>query len=360
MNAPAIVGLRPILITGGAGFLGSNLADRLAREGRHVVLFDSLRRPGAERNARWLRERHPERISLQRSDIRDEAAARAAVNDASAVFHFAAQVAVTTSLSDPAEDFAINVGGAFGLLEAIRRQGGATPFIFASTNKVYGDLADIALVEEKDCYLPQDAAIRASGVSEKRPLDFHTPYGCSKGAADQYALDYARSFGLPVVVMRMSCVYGPRQIGCEDQGWIAHFLIRALRGEPITIFGDGKQVRDVLYVDDAVNAYIAALRNIQRVRGRAFNLGGGPANAVSLRTLIAFIEGRLGRPVDIHYDQWRLGDQRYYVSNAQAVERELGLRQPLPWREGVGRLIDWLRSDYLPSSASARHWEAAE
>ena len=361
MNAPGIVGaLHPVVVTGGAGFIGSNLADRLAREGRHVLLFDSLRRTGAERNARWLRERHPERISLQRCDIRDQTAVRAIVSEASAVFHFAAQVAVTTSLLDPTEDFAINVVGGFGLLEAARRQNRALPFIFASTNKVYGDLADIPLVEEKDCYAPLDAAIRANGVSEERPLDFHTPYGCSKGAADQYVLDYARSFDLPAAVMRMSCIYGPRQMGTEDQGWVAHFLIRALRGEAITIFGDGKQVRDILYVDDAVNAYLAAWRNIERVKGRAFNLGGGPANAVSLRTLIAFIEGRLGRPVETRYEAWRPGDQRYYVSNAQAAEHELGLRQPLPWREGVARLIDWLRREYPSSPASARQKEAAE
>ena len=361
MNAPALLGARPILITGGAGFIGCNLADRLARDGAHVVLYDSLSRAGTERNAEWLMKRHPDRVALFEADIRDEAALKLAVSNATAVFHFAAQVAVTTSFRDPAEDFAVNVGGTFALLEAIRRREHAPPLVFASTNKVYGDLNDLALIEEKDCYLPRERAIRANGASEAQPLDFHTPYGCSKGAADQYALDYARSFDLPVAVMRMSCIYGPHQMGGEDQGWVAHFLIRALREEPITIFGDGKQVRDILYVDDAVDAYVAAWRNIERVKGRAFNLGGGPANAVSLRTLLAFIEGRLGRRLDIRYEEWRPGDQRYYVSNTQAAERALGLGKPTPWREGVAKLMDWLSADLgsLPQTSLALREAAA-
>ena len=200
--------------------------------------------------------------------------------------------------------------------------------------------------------------MRAHGVAEDRPLDFHTPYGCSKGGADQYVLDYARSFGVPTAVMRMSCIYGPRQMGTEDQGWVAHFLIRALRGEPITIFGDGRQVRDILDVGDAVDAYLAAWRQIGRVHGRAFNLGGGAANAVSLRQLLAHVETLAGRPVATEFRDWRPGDQRYYVSDARAVRATLGLADPLPWRTGVERLAGWLR-DSGPAAAPRKRQAAA-
>jgi CDP-paratose 2-epimerase len=196
-----------------------------------------------------------------------------------------------------------------------------------------------------DCHLPRDPSIRLNGVDERRPLDFHTPYGCSKGAADQYVLDYARSFDLPTCVLRMSCIYGPRQMGTEDQGWVAHFLIRALAGQSITIYGDGRQVRDILYVADAVDAYVAAWRRIEAVKGRAFNLGGGRANAVSLRLLLSHIQTLLGQEVRLHFEDWRPGDQRYYVSDASAVRRALQLGEPLAWREGVSRLLSWLRDE---------------
>ena len=343
--APVLVGLRPILVTGGAGFIGSNLADRLAREGHHVLILDSLARPGIERNVEWLRARHRERVTMVKADIRDHGALRTVVTDAAAVFHFAAQVAVTTSFADPAEDFAVNAAGSFGLVEAVRLQKRSIPLVFASTNKVYGNLADVGLCLIEDAYLPTDPELRAQGISEGWPIDFHTPYGCSKGTADQYVLDYARSFDLPMAVLRMSCIYGPRQMGNEDQGWVAHFLIKALCGEPIRIFGDGRQVRDILYVDDAVDAYLAAWRRIPKLKGRAFNLGGGTRNAVSLLALIAFIEERLGRRLTILHDDWRQGDQRYYVSDRRRAERELGLAEPVPWHIGVARLIDWLQSE---------------
>jgi CDP-paratose 2-epimerase len=351
--APAITGLRPVLVTGGAGFIGSNLADRLALEGHHVAILDALRRPGTERNIAWLKARHPSRITLAQADINNRTAVGELVRDAAAIFHLAAQVAVTTSIEEPAEDFATNVGGTFGLLEAARRQDRPLPFLFASTNKVYGDLGDIALARENDAYVPLDTQIRQNGVSEACPLSFHTPYGCSKGAADQYVLDYARSYRLPAAVMRMSCIYGPRQMGTEDQGWVAHFLIRALQGKPISIYGDGCQVRDILYVDDAVEAYLAAWRRIGDVTGRAFNLGGGPSNAVSLRTLIVFIEEQLGRPVETVHAQWRPGDQRYYVSDRRRAERELGLARPLAWREGVTRLLAWLKQGRMADQAQS-------
>ncbi len=335
----------PVLITGGAGFIGSNLADRLATMGHDVLVFDALARPGVERNLAWLRARHPRRIAAEIADIRDAAALGRAVRDAAAVFHFAAQVAVTTSLAAPVDDFDVNIRGTLNLLEALRRRGGRTPLVFASTNKVYGDLADVALELHGDAWRPRDAALRRRGVSEARPLDFHTPYGCSKGAADQYVLDYARSYGLPTCVLRMSCIYGQRQMGTEDQGWVAHFLLRILAGQPISIFGDGRQMRDILDVDDAVGAYIAAWQRIGTVAGRAFNLGGGPANAVSLVQLIREAESLAGRPAKLRFGDWRAGDQRYYVSDTGAARAALGLEAPRDWRSGLAALAAWLQAE---------------
>jgi CDP-paratose 2-epimerase len=335
---------RPILITGGAGFIGSNLADRFASEGHEVLVFDALSRAGVERNLQWLKARHGSRVSSIIGDIRDEDEVVRAAADVKAVFHFAAQVAVTTSLVDPREDFDINVRGTVNLLDAVRVRRDPVPVIFASTNKVYGDLADIPLEEHGERYEPR-ALFARRGVDESRSLDFHTPYGCSKGAADQYVLDYCRSFDIPTVVFRMSCIYGQRQMGTEDQGWVAHFLIRALQGDPITIYGDGKQVRDILDVSDAVNAYAGALQNIDRVRGRAFNLGGGPENAISLLELIDEIRALTGRDVELDFEDWRKGDQRWYVSDAREARAALNLPRARPWREGVARLADWLASE---------------
>jgi CDP-paratose 2-epimerase len=260
------------------------------------------------------------------------------------VFHFAAQVAVTTSMVDPREDFDTNVRGTINLLDAVRARRHPVPVIFASTNKVYGDLGDLPFNELPERYEPAGLIARR-GIDESRPLDFHTPYGCSKGAADQYVLDYARSFDIPTAVFRMSCIYGQRQMGTEDQGWVAHFLIRAIEGKPITIYGDGKQVRDILDVHDAVNAYCAALENIDRVQGRAFNLGGGPENAVSLLQLLDQMRDVTGREVDLHFEDWRPGDQRWYVSDAHRARAELRLPRPRGWRDGVARLADWLAGE---------------
>ena len=332
----------PVLVTGGAGFIGCNIADRLLREGRRVRVYDSIARAGVQANLDWLKGRHGDRLEVLTADVRDHARLAAAAQDVSAVFHMAAQVAVTTSLVDPVEDFDVNVRATLALLEAVRAGGRRTPVIFASTNKVYGDLADMAFERRGDRYAPMDAELRDHGVSEARPLDFHTPYGCSKGAADQYVLDWARSYDMPTCVMRMSCVYGPRQMGTEDQGWVAHFLIKALEGETVTLYGDGRQVRDILQVGDVVDAYVSALDRIEAVRGRAFNLGGGPANAVSLRELIAFIGQVIGRPVRVAYSDWRQGDQRFFVADMREAERALGLKPRTPWRVGVAGLADWL------------------
>jgi CDP-paratose 2-epimerase len=335
---------RPILITGGAGFIGSNLADRLAGEGHEILVYDALSRPGVERNLAWLKQRHGGQVTHIAGDVRDEDQLVRAAADAKAVFHMAAQVAVTTSLADPREDFEINVKGTVNLLDAVRVRSEPVPVIFASTNKVYGDLADIEFDTLHDRYEPKSYAARR-GIDESRPLDFHTPYGCSKGAADQYLLDYARSFGVPTVVFRMSCIYGQRQMGTEDQGWVAHFLIRALEDKPITIYGDGRQVRDILDVADAVNAYTRALANIDRVSGRAFNLGGGPFNAVSLLELIDEMRAITRRDIELSFEDWRQGDQRWFVANTAAAQAALDLPKRRDWRDGVARLAEWLAAE---------------
>jgi CDP-paratose 2-epimerase len=317
----------PVVVTGGAGFIGSNLADRLARDGRKVIVLDALSRPGVERNLAWLRARHGAGIESCVADIRDASAVERVIERASAVFHLAAQVAVTTSLVDPRADFSINIGGTLNVLEAARRRG--VPVV----------------LRQAEGWRPADPALAATGIDERRPLDFHTPYGCSKGAADQYVLDYARSYGLPACVLRMSCVYGPRQLGTEDQGWVAHFLIRALEGRPITLYGDGQQVRDILHVDDAVAAYVAALERIETVSGRAFNLGGGPANAVSLTQVVTRIEQIAGRRIAVERGDWRAGDQRYFVADARAAHDALDLPQPCDWTEGLEDLARWLTEE---------------
>jgi len=335
---------RPVLITGGAGFIGSNIADRLAGEGHRVLVYDALSRPGVDRNLAWLKSRHGSSIESVVGDVRDEDELRRAAAEAKVVFHMAAQVAVTTSMIDPREDFEINVRGTINLLDAIRLRDERVPVIFASTNKVYGDLGDLTFTPGEERHEPL-GPIADTGIDESRPLDFHTPYGCSKGAADQYVLDYCRSFGIPTAVFRMSCIYGQRQMGTEDQGWVAHFLIRALEGEPITIYGDGRQVRDVLDVADAVDAYVRAWHRIDQVEGRAHNLGGGPANAISLLELLDEIRAITGRDVDVRFEPWRPGDQRWYVSNTAAARQALGLDAPRGWRDGVARLAAWLAEE---------------
>jgi CDP-paratose 2-epimerase len=279
------------------------------------------------------------------------------VRGAEGVFHFAAQVAVTSSLDDPQADLQVNLLGTANLLEAMRLHAPDAPLLFASTNKVYGGMGGIRLRAGRECYTPEDAAIAEAGFDETTPLEFHTPYGCSKGAADQYVLDYARSFGLRTAVMRMSCIYGPRQLGTEDQGWVAHFLMRALGRRPITIYGDGRQVRDVLHVADAVAAYVSAWRNIASVAGRAFNLGGGPENAVSLLQLVRHAGRVLGRPLELRFSPWRLNDQRYYVSDPRAARTALDLPPPRGWRAGVADLLTDLalrdRAPYDRADATA-------
>jgi CDP-paratose 2-epimerase len=345
---------RPILVTGGAGFIGCNIADHFAGEGHEVIVLDALSRPGVERNLQWLKDRHGSRVTSVLADVRDEDEVARAAADVKGVFHMAAQVAVTTSLGDPREDFDINVRGTLNVLDAVRLRGEPVPVVFSSTNKVYGDLGDLTIEAGDDCYRPKDLVARR-GMGEARALDFHTPYGCSKGSADQYVLDYARSYGIPSVVFRMSCIYGERQMGTEDQGWVAHFLIRALEGRPITIYGDGRQVRDILDVSDAVDAYVRAFERAEDVAGNAFNLGGGPVNAISLLQLIDEMRAITDRKISIDFQDWRQGDQRWYVSDTSKAREVLGLGRPLGWREGVAKLARWLASErnvLLPDAES--------
>lgn len=334
-----------VLITGGSGFVGVNLADRLLTEGKHVLVFDNLSRAGVEQNLSWLQEKHHQRLQVVIADVRDRAAVTEAVKGASQVFHFAAQVAVTSSLVDPFHDFEVNALGTLNLLEAIRNLIHQPPVVFASTNKVYGDLDDLGIVMNGTRYHPENTFFRQHGISEKRNLDFHSPYGCTKGVADQYMLDYARTFGLKTVVFRMSCIYGPHQFGTEDQGWVAHFLIQALKDKPITLYGDGKQVRDILFVEDLVDAYLLAMENIHHLSGNAFNMGGGVHNTVSLIELCDLIGELRGKKPIVEFDDWRPSDQKYYVSDFGKFNAATGWNPRVGTMEGVQRLCNWLQEN---------------
>lgn len=336
----------PILITGGCGFIGSNLADRLADRGDAVLVLDNLVRAGVQENARWLKARHGDRIEIVTGDIRDSITVIDLVRRSRAVLHLAAQVAVTSSLTSPTDDFETNARGTLNILEAVRLHNAAIPVLFASTNKVYGRLmADSQIRRDGERYVPRSAHL-ARGIDEGAPLDFYSPYGCSKGAADQYVRDYARVFGLNTVVLRMSCIYGPRQFGTEDQGWIAHFLLRAMRDAPLTIYGDGLQVRDALHVADAAAAWIAALDGVADIRGRVFNLGGGAGNATSLLELLAAIGRMRGRSPRVRFADWRPGDQPWYVSDLRAISSALDWRPTVSLADGLHSLQQWLESRF--------------
>lgn len=335
-------GAAPIVITGGSGFIGSNLAESYLADGEDVIILDNLSRPGVDQNLAWLTERHKNRVHPVLADVRDLRGIEDAFKDAKAVFHLAAQTAVTTSLSSPLDDFEANARGTINVLEAVRKARHKAPVIFASTNKVYGALDDLEMIAGDDRYVPADLHVREHGIGESRPLDFCTPYGCSKGVADQYVLDYAKSFDIPTAVLRMSCIYGPRQFGTEDQGWVAHFLIRALSGQPISVYGDGKQVRDILHVDDAVAAYRTVHANIANVRGKVFNLGGGPENCVSILQVLREIERLTGQKIDLSFGEWRAGDQFYFVADTRNLQERLGWQPRIRWKSGLNHLSDWL------------------
>lgn len=334
---------RYVLVTGGAGFIGSNLSHRFLSGGKRVVLFDNLSRPGIVRNVEWLQRAHGSRAELRVADIRDAEAVREAVGSAEVVFHLAAQVAVTNSIVDPSFDFDVNARGTLNVLEAVRESKHKPPVVYTSTNKVYGELADIELRTEEKRYTPVDEALRTRGIDEKRALDLRTPYGCSKGTGERYLIEYARTYGLRTVALRMSCIYGPRQMGNEDQGWVAHFFRRALTGEGVTIYGDGKQVRDILYVDDLVEALTRAYENAHHLAGSALNLGGGPTHTLSLLELVSSIEAIRGKPLRVEHAPWRGGDQRYFVSCHRRFSAMTGWEPRVEVGEGLRRLHDWVR-----------------
>ena len=316
-----------VLITGGAGFIGSNLAEHLlATTPFRIRILDNLSRWGVVLNIAWLKSLPGAagRLEVMEEDVRDARALRRAVRDASEIYHFAAQVAVTTAVEDPATDFEINVRGTFNMLEAARLAGHRPFILFTSTNKVYGALTRVPIEEEGTHYRPSLTDFR--GVDELEPLDFHSPYGCSKGAADQYVRDYGRIYGIPTVVFRMSCIAGPRQFGNEDQGWVAHFLYSVLSGRTISVYGDGYQVRDVLHVHDLIAA-MRAVRNAKRRRnGEIYNLGGGRERSISVIEMLKEIEKRTGRPLRLRYCDVRPGDQPLYITNTAKLEHETGWR----------------------------------
>jgi CDP-paratose 2-epimerase len=334
-----------LLVTGGAGFIGSHTTRRYLDRGWRVTVFDNLTRAGSSRALDWLRS-HPNAggLTVVEGDVRDTEALAPLVAEADAVLHAAGQTAVTTSVESPREDFQNNALGTLNVLEAAReslRPDHNPVILYTSTNKVYGGMEEVGVTLVDDHYQYRDLP---DGVSEGQPLDFHSPYGCSKGAGDQYIHDYARIYGLRTIVFRQSCIYGVWQFGTEDQGWLAHFTIAALLDLPLTIYGDGKQVRDVLYVDDLVDAYEAAIDQPNISAGQIFNIGGGPARAISLLDLIAILEDLRGRPMAVSYADWRPGDQRVYVSDVGKVSAALGWSPRVDVKTGVERLFNWAAS----------------
>ena len=331
---------RSVLIFGGAGFIGSNWAHWLLQNtDAKVHVFDNLSRRGVRFNLESLRlaAGKSDRLKVTIGDIRNTAEVERAVRDASEIYQFAAQVAVTTSMLDPRTDFDINLRGTFNVLEGVRKAGHKPFVLFTSTNKVYGELPGYKLVTTRTRHDFKDVA----GVSEDQPLDFHSPYGCSKGAADQYVHDYARMFDIPSVVFRMSCIAGARQFGNEDQGWVAHFLYSAMQRSPLVIYGDGKQVRDVLCVDDLVRAFDAARSHQKHTRGQVYNVGGGPENTISLLELMTEMEKLLGYKVPFMKDDPRPGDQLVYITDYSKLKRDTGWKPQVNVRQTLLRIQQW-------------------
>jgi CDP-paratose 2-epimerase len=326
-------------ITGGAGFIGSNYVHRLLKRGETVTIYDNLSR--TTRNIEWLKREFGENaFNLIVGDVRDAQRITESASSADVIAHLAGQVAVTTSVINPRDDFESNALGTFNALEAARLSGRNPIFIYASTNKVYGGMEDVELFEESTRWRYKDLV---SGCPETQPLDFHSPYGCSKGTGDQYVRDYARMYGLRSVVFRQSCIYGTRQFGIEDQGWVAWFIIAAVMGKPITIYGDGKQVRDILFVDDLLNAYDLAVEKNDVARGQVYNLGGGPDNVMSIwAEFQPKLEKLLGKSINVARGDWRPGDQRVFYADIRKAEKELGWKPAVNVETGVRKLFAWV------------------
>jgi CDP-paratose 2-epimerase len=335
---------RNYLITGGAGFIGSNYVYRLLSRGEGVTIYDNLSRAGAAKNLAWLEETFGKESSkLIVGDVADAPLLAEAARDANVIVHLAGQVAVTTSVTNPREDFEANALGTFNALEAARASGRDPIFLYASTNKVYGEMEEVALTEEATRWRYADLE---HGCPETQPLDFHSPYGCSKGTGDQYVRDYARIYGLRSVVFRQSCIYGPRQFGIEDQGWVAWFVIAAVLGRPITIYGDGKQVRDVLHVNDLLDAYDSVVEQIDLAAGQVYNVGGGPENVMSIWAEFGpILENLLGKEIPVARGDWRPGDQKVFYADIRKAERELGWKPSIGIEEGVEMLVAWVKEN---------------
>lgn len=336
--------MKNLLITGGAGFIGSNLAHFFLKKGYTVTILDNFERKGTRQNLAWIRNEFS-KVKVIEADIRNKKDLDKAVVGQDFIFHLAAQVAVTSSVTDPKTDFDTNALGTFNLLESIRVFGNNPLLIFASTNKVYGEMADLEVVEKKTRYAYKNLPY---GISESTRLDFHSPYGCSKGAADQYMHDYHRIYGMQTVVFRQSCIYGPRQFGIEDQGWLAWFIIALSLGRSITIYGDGKQIRDILYIDDLVRLFELAVLNREKVSGKIYNVGGGARNTLSVwNEFSPVLEKLFGRKIKVKFDNWRPGDQKVYVSDIRLAEKELGWRPQESVDEGIRKLFDWVQKNKM-------------
>jgi CDP-paratose 2-epimerase len=332
------------LITGGAGFIGSNYVHRLLSRGEDVTILDNFSRGGAPRNLDWLEKTFgKDAFRLVRGDVRDASLVAESALRSDVIVHLAGQVAVTTSVTNPRDDFENNALGTFNVLEAARLSGRNPILIYASTNKVYGGMDDVEVVEDATRWHYKNLPF---GAPESQPLDFHSPYGCSKGTGDQYVRDYARIYGLRSVVYRQSCIYGPRQFGIEDQGWVAWFVIAAVMGQPITIYGDGKQIRDLLHVSDLIQAYDLAVEKIDVAAGQVYNLGGGPSNTLAIWTEFGpLLEELVGHPIPIGRGDWRPGDQKVFVADIRKAARELGWTPKVSVEEGVRKLFEWVREN---------------
>ncbi len=331
--------MKRILITGGAGFIGCNLANKLLSKKNFVKIYDNLSRFGTKINLKWLKEKHKSNLEIIIGDIRNAKELNKVVKNIDIVYHLASQVAVTSSIKNPKEDFEINAVGTLNLLESLRKEKANTILIFTSTNKVYGEMKNIPLVEKERRYAFKDLP---EGISEEQNLDFHSPYGCSKGTAEQYVRDYSRIYDLRTVVFRMSCIYGIRQMGNEDQGWIAHFLISSLLRKPITIYGNGKQVRDILYIDDLISAFELVVSNIKTTNGMIYNIGGGKDNTISLLELIDEITTTFKIKVKLKFKEWRAGDQKVYISNIKKAYKDFNWKPKINKNQGIQLLFDYL------------------
>lgn len=336
-----------ILITGGAGFIGSNLSDFYLKNDHEVIIFDSLARANTEKNLEWLKSNHKKGLSFINGDVRKFDQLKTAVKGIDIIFHTAAQVAVTTSVKNPREDFDINALGTFNVLEAARLSNSNPTIAFTSTNKVYGNNVNIVPLVEKDTRYDFSDPKFLNGISEdfSTGADEHTPYGCSKYIADTYMRDYAAVYGSNTVVFRMSCIYGTRQFGTEDQGWVVHFVISSILSRPLTIYGDGKQVRDILFIQDLVNAFNLGTKNISKTKGNAYNIGGGPDNTISLLELISFLEKITNKKINYEFGDWRPFDQKVYYSNIAKAKKDFGWEPKISKEEGIERLIEWVNSN---------------